>query len=241
MNYFENGGKCCIFNEDCITEMKKLTQEGYKVDCIITDPPYEISRENNFSTMENRTGIDFGEWDKDVDHTSWLSYVYDITTDNASIIIFQDWKKLGIIANELEKVGFEVKDMLRWEKVNPMPRNRDRRYIVDFECAIWAVKKNSKWTFNRQDDKFQRPKFIYPIVSGKEKTIHPTQKPISLMEDLIKIHTNENDIILDIFMGSGSTGVAALNLNRKFIGIELDKKYYDIAFDRISDCMKGGK
>lgn len=113
-----------------------------------------------------------------------------------------------------------------------MPRNRDRRYISDFEHAIVAIKKG-KWTFNRQSDKYDRSELRYPIVSGKNR-FHPTQKPVKLMEELILRHSNENDLVLDPFMGSGSTGVAALNLNRRFVGIELDKKYFNIAKERIN-------
>jgi DNA modification methylase len=119
-----------------------------------------------------------------------------------------------------------------------MPRNRDRRYITDFECAIWLVKKGAKWTFNRLDDKYQRPKFVHSIVSGKEKTSHTTQKPVNLMEEIIKIHTNENDIVLDCFAGSGSCGVACMNTGRKFVGIELDNNYFNIAKQRIEEACE---
>lgn len=114
-----------------------------------------------------------------------------------------------------------------------MPRNRDRRYIVDYEFAIVAVKKG-KWTFNRQSDKYDRPELKYPIVSGKNK-FHPTQKPVELMEELVLRHSNENDLILDPFMGSGTTGVAALKNNRNFIGMEIDDKYFKIAKERLNE------
>lgn len=117
------------------------------------------------------------------------------------MVIFNSWLNFRSIANACEDNGLTVKDVLRWEKNNPMPRNRDRRYIVDYEFALWVVKKG-KWTFNRQDEKYQRPKFVYPVPNGK-KRVHPTQKPVELMEELIKIHSNENDIVLDPFMGSG--------------------------------------
>lgn len=124
---------------------------------------------------------------------------------------------------------------VRLIKTNPMPRNRDRRYITDYECAVWLVNKNAKWIFNRQDKNYQRPEFNYSVVSGKEKTAHPTQKPIKLMEELLKIHSNQEQLILDPFMGSGTTGIACLNLNRNFIGIELDPTYYNIAKTRIEN------
>ena len=111
-----------------------------------------------------------------------------------------------------------------------MPRNRDRRYITDFECAVWFTMPNAKWTFNRQNEKYQRPKFFCSI----EKGPHPTTKPLKLMEELITIHSNVNDIVLDCFAGSGSTLIAAKNLNRQFIGIEKEEKYYNIILERLN-------
>ena len=104
---------------------------------------------------------------------------------------------------------------------------------MDAEYSVWAVKKKSKWTFNRLNDNYDRPELNYPVVAGKEKTSHPTQKPIKLMEELIKRHSNVGDTVLDNFMGSGTTGVACKNLNRKFIGIELDETYFNLAKERI--------
>ena len=226
-----------IYNGDCLEIMDTLIEEGIKVDCILTDPPYMIARKNNFHTM-GRKGIDFGEWDKDVDLFSWLDRIPKLLSKNGSVVIFNDWKNLGDIARYCESLGLEIKDLLRWEKTNPMPRNRDRRYITDYECAIWLVNKKSKWVFNRLDEKYQRPKFEYPVVSGNEKTIHATQKPVKLMEEIIRVHTKEDNTILDCFMGSGSTGVACMNANRKFIGIELDENYFNIAKQRIEEACK---
>ncbi|WP_242822133.1 site-specific DNA-methyltransferase [Leuconostoc sp. C2] len=207
------------------------------VDLILTDPPYNISRKNNFESL-NRAGIDFGDWDKNADLLTWIDKVPRIVKKGASIIIFNAWRNLGDIAERLEKNGFVVKDIIRWEKTNPMPRNRDRRYIVDYEFAIWAVEKHDKWTFHRQSDKYDRSEIRVPITSKAEKMLgsHPTQKPIKLMEELLLQHSNENDIVLDPFMGSGSTGVACQNLNREFMGIELDETYFKIAENRIREA-----
>lgn len=127
--------------------------------------------------------------------------------------------------------------MLRLEKTNPMPRNRDRRYITDYECAIWFTMPKAKWIFNRQDPNYQRPKFVHSVQSG----LHPTQKNLQLMEELVKIHSNEGNTILDPFMGSGTTGVACQNLSRKFIGIELDPDYFDVAVNRIKERAEDTK
>ena len=115
-----------------------------------------------------------------------------------------------------------------------MPRNRDRRYITDFECAIWFTMPKARWVFNRQDAAYQRPKFVHSV----EKGLHPTQKNLKLMESLVSIHSDRGQVILDPFMGSGTTGVACKKLDRKFIGIELDEEYFNIAKERIENTNK---
>lgn len=213
---------------DCLEKMKSI--ESDSVDLVLTDPPYNIARGNNFTTM-GRAGIDFGEWDKGADLFTYINECYRVLAKNGSFIVFNDWKNLGDISRYAESLGFVTKDMIRLEKRNPMPRNRDRRYITDFECAIWFTMPKAKWVFNRQDDKYQRPKFVKSI----DKGFHPTQKSLSLMEDLLMIHSNKGDIIVDPFMGSGTTGLACKNLNRSFIGIEMDENYFNIAKNRINE------
>ena len=218
-----------LYRGDCLEMIDQLPDRS--VDLMLTDPPYNISRENRFWSM-NRQSMDFGVWDHDFDQTSWIQPMTEKIAKNGAMIIFNRWKNLGLIADELERCGMDVKDCIRWEKTNPMPRNRDRRYVADFEFAVWAVKRGGRWTFNRQDPKYQRPEFIATAPNGKHR-FHPTQKPVSLLEELIKIHTNPEDLVFDPFMGSGSTGVAALELGRQFVGIEIDEKYYRVAQERI--------
>lgn len=215
-----------LIQGDCLEEMKNIPDGS--IDMVLTDPPYNIARDNNFTTM-GRAGIDFGEWDKDADILSYIKEVERVLKKGGSFVVFNDWKNLGDIAKESEKVGLDTKDMIRFIKFNPMPRNIDRRYITDYECAVWFVKPKAKWVFNRQAEGYERPLFTCSIAKGH----HPTQKPLYLMEQLIKIHSNKGNIILDCFMGSGTTGVACKNLNRDFIGIELDKEYFEIAKKRI--------
>lgn len=214
---------------DCLEVMKSIPDKS--IDLVLTDPPYNISKENQFHTM-GRSGIDFGEWDKNADLFSYIDEVSRVLNKNGAFVVFNAWRNLGDISRYAETKGFETKDMIRLEKSNPMPRNRDRRYITDYECAIWLVKSGAKWTFNRQDSKYERPKFVGSIESG----LHPTQKNLKLMEWLIKIHSNELYTVLDCFMGSGTTGLACKNLNRNFIGIEKDEKYFEIAKQRIESC-----
>lgn len=224
---FKNG---ITFNGDCLKILDALIQKGIKVDAIITDPPYNIARENNFTSI-GRRGIDFGEWDKEADILSWINKIPKILNKNGCVFIFNAWENLGDISKKMKENDIDVKDCFRYIKSNPMPRNRDRRYITDYEYAIWGVRQKSKWAFNRQSETYERPEFKCAI----EKGFHITQKPLSLMEHILKIHTNENDVVLDCFAGSMTTCVACQNLKRKFIGIELDNDYYDKAVKRLQE------
>ncbi len=228
-----NGTK--IYNGDSYKLFGEFRDNQFHA--IITDPPYNISKKNNFSTMnQKRRGVDFGEWDKKFDLYSWIEHYYPKLKPGGSFIIFGSFLYISHIADKLTEVGAEVKDVLKWIKTNPMPRNINRRYVLDTEFAIWAVKPKGKWIFNNPSGKpYLRAEFSTSTVSGKERTEHPTQKSLRLMKDIIEIHTNPDDLILDPFMGSGTTGVAARLTDRKFIGIEKEKKYFNISKERISN------
>ena len=226
-----------IYNRDAYELVTELKSKNFHFDHLITDPPYNISQKNNFSTMRSakRNGIDFGEWDKNFDLFSWIKPYIELLNKNGSVIIFCSFRYLSYIVSILEENDMKVKDVMIWTKSNPMPRNTTRRYVQDTEYAVWAVKNKSKWVFNKPNGiPYLRAKFVTSIVSGKEKSIHPTQKSLKLMKEIINIHTNENDLIIDPFMGSGTTGVAAKELKRKFLGIEKEKKYFDIAKERLN-------
>ena len=219
--------------------IKELKKSKIQVDAIITDPPYCVSRKNQlgFSNM-GRAGMNYGEWDYNFNQKEWIRLSAPLLKDGGSMIIFNDWKNFSFIVQELDKQGFSMKDVIRWVKPNPMPRNVERRYVGDFELAIWAVKDGAKWTFNKPKDvPYLKPLYVYSSISSKEKRIHPTQKPLKLIEDIIKVHTNEGDVVLDLFAGSGTMGVACLQNNRKFIGSELDTKYYEKALERLKCCI----
>lgn len=230
-----------IYNANSYSIIENFIKQGIKVNHIITDPPYNISKDNNFSTMKNskRIGVDFGQWDKNFDLYGWIKSYVQILDRNGSIIIFCSYRFISYICDSLESAGCDVKDILIWQKSNPMPRNINRRYVQDMEFAIWAVMNGSKWVFNKPKNiPYLRSLYSAPIVSGKEKTGHPTQKSLKIMQEIIKNHTNSGDLILDPFMGSGSTGVASVGLGRKFIGVELSKNYYNIAKDRLNENLK---
>lgn len=215
--------------------LEELKSKNIKIDAVITDPPYGVSRKNQlgFSNM-GRAGMDYGEWDYNFDQKEWIKLCAPLIKDGGSIIVFNDWKNFSYIVEELDEQGFSMKDVIRWVKPNPMPRNTDRRYVGDFELAIWAVKDGGKWTFNKPNNTtYLRPVYKCAGVPGGTKKIHPTQKPLKLIEDILKVHTNEGDVVLDLFTGSGTTAEACLKNNRIFIGSELDEKYYSKAMERL--------
>ncbi len=214
--------------------LKEIKNSGIKIDAVITDPPYGVSRKNQlgFSNM-GRSGMNYGEWDYNFDQKEWIRLCAPLIKPGGSIIVFNDWKNFSYIVEELDDQGFSMKDVIRWVKPNPMPRNTARRYVGDFELAIWAVKDGGKWTFNKTEgSSYLRPIYKCPSVSSA-KRLHPTQKPLKLIEDILKVHTNENDVVLDLFTGSGTTAEACLKNNRIFIGSELDKDYYEKAMERL--------
>ena len=226
-----------IYNEDYKKTIRRMKKNKIKLDAVITDPPYGVSRKHQlgYSNM-GRSGMNYGEWDYNFDQKKWIREVSDLVKPGGTIIIFNDWKNLGTISEQLEKCGFIIKDIIRWIKTNPMPRNVDRRYVNDCEFAVWAVKEGKPWTFNKPKDVcYLKPEIITGVVPGGKKRLHPTQKHMEVIERLIEIHTNENDLIYDPFMGSGTTAVACKNKNRNVIGSEIDEKYYKISMERIND------
>ncbi len=222
-------------------DYKELLKEMQKesVDCILTDPPYCVSRTHQlgFSNM-GRAGMNYGAWDYGFDQIQWIKECAPFLKKGGSIIIFNDWKNLSFLASELVKLGFVIKDLLRWEKLNPMPRNVNSRYVIDFECAVWAVNGKRKWTFNKPSEvPYLKASFKSAIVQGGKNRIHPTQKHLGVMEEIIKIHTNENELIFDPFSGSATVGLAALKQRRNFIGSEIDEKFFKLAKKRLDDYV----
>ncbi len=220
--------------------MKKLSANpDFKVDAIITDPPYGVSSKQKFDKQKPGYVQNFGGWDHDFNHVGWLMNADKLLKPGGSMVIFNSFRNIETILKTLRDVfGYSDKGVFNWEKSTVAPRWRDRRYVLNYEYALWMTKPGDKWTFNRQDPGLERPNFRCAPPSGKIRQ-HTTQKPVQLLEHLIKIHTNPGELILDPFAGSGSTGIAALKQNREFIGIEKDKDYSVIANDRINNYIKG--
>ena len=169
---------------------------------------------------------DYGNWDSDFNIDILEQFIckyYKKLKKGGTIIIFFDIWKISYLKELLEKYNFKQIRYIEWIKTNPQPRNSSVNYLTNCrEIALLGVKGGNP-TFNSSYDKGI---YMYPLQGGKNR-FHPTQKSLLLFEDLIKKHSNENDIILDTFLGSGTTAIACKNTNRKFKGCELSKEYFD--------------
>lgn len=223
-----------LINEDCIKVMRSLDNDI--IDCVITDPPYNISRPNNFTTMGNksRIGMDFGEWDKGFNLTNYINEFSRILKENANVIIFNAWENLSEIKNACERNNITIKRCLVLSKSNPAPFNRDRMFVNDVEFALWGIynskNKPTKWTFNRINS-LEKCVINTTVQSSK---YHPTMKDIKVISYLVKLLSNEDDLILDCFMGSGTTPLACKKNNRRYLGIELNREYFNVAKSRFA-------
>ncbi len=229
--------KLTLLNDDYKNTVKEMVSLNIKVDAIITDPPYCVSRTHQlgFSNM-GRAGMNYGEWDYEFNQKEWIALCGPLVKTGGSMIIFMDWKNLSYLIEELETQGFVIKDLIRWEKSNPMPRNVNSRYVMDFEVAIWATKGNKGWTFNKPPEKaYVKPVYTSGIVPGGKKRIHPTQKKLEVIADIVKVHTNPGDIVFDPFSGSGTTVLACNQTGRDAIGVEIDENYYKKSVERMKN------
>lgn len=239
-----------ILKGNCKVIMKKMIKDGKRFNHIITDPPFGLTKnvvmKSGMDANYNLNNMCRQKWDQDFNTFDWLDYALELLDKNGSLVLFNDWKKIGNISYYLEERGMVLKDLIIWKKNNLVPRVRDRRYHSGLEFIIWFVKKKSKWTFNRRPkiQKFQSSIINSNIITFKEKMNgngHPTQKTIHIMKELIEIHTNKEDTIFDPFAGSGTTGVACIESGRNFVGIEREDKYVKMAKSRIKNAINKTK
>lgn len=228
-------------NKSCFDFLPSIDSKS--VDLILIDPPYEISRETNFQNGELtgtdtdrfRISMDFGDWDKNFTNLEEVfKQGYRILKDGGTMICFYDLWKIETIKRYYENNKFKQIRFIEWLKTNPVPINSKINYLSNArEIAVLGVKK-SKPTFNSSYD---NGLYQYPICHDKGR-FHPTQKPLELIKELIIKHSNEGDVVLDCFSGSGTTGVAAIQTNRQFIGCEINPEYYEQSKKRIESILK---
>jgi len=233
-----------LYNEDCMQAMKNIKSES--IDLLLTDPPYNLgnfmkNRDTNLKKMRTNffatagwDNLEFDEWKKTIDN--FFNEASRVMKIGGSAIIFMSAIKVETVIEIAEKYGFYYKTTGIWHKLNPMPRNMNLHFVNSTESWIYFTYKKKTGTFNNQS-KLIHDFIETSVVPLKEKKFgnHPTQKPESLMNHFVSLLSNAGDVVLDPFMGSGTTGVVAQQTNRNFIGIELDNNYYNIAKKRIDD------
>lgn len=226
--------------------MKKI--EPQSVDMIFVYPPYFLSGDGISCSGGKMVSVNKGEWDKKISikdkhkfNRKWIKLCYQVLKDNGTILISGTMHNIYSIGMAL-KEGFKIINNITWKKLNPPPNISCRFFVHSTETILWAKKdlKKTKYKFNydlmREFNGGKKAKNVWESsltkLSEKKCGKHPTQKPEVILEKLILASTNENDLILDSFNGSGTTGIVANRLNRKYIGIEKEKEYLDLTIRR---------
>ncbi len=230
---------CIIKKSDFVRFLKSLPLAS--VDLMLTDPPYNISRKTGFAALGEKSverfavSMDFGKWDHaEVDLDRLTRHAYRALRKGGTAIVFYDIWKLTTLAEAMTRAGFVQLRLIEWVKTNPVPLNSKRNYLTNSrEIAVLAVK-DSKPTFNSEYDNGQ---YHYPIPNNGTR-FHPTQKPLPLFHDLVLKHSKPGDLVIDPFVGSGTTALAAICNGRKFAGCDVDADYIATAKQRVASATK---
>lgn len=221
-----------LWRGDCLKLMRDIPDGS--IDCIITDPPYKMNHTTGGCTnigMKSRwqgnikAGNAVMGFDLNTRFSEWLPEAYRVLKDKSHCYVFCNDKNLQELLNETTKAGFRESNILVWVKNNACP---NRYYMKNCEFVVFLYKGHAR-PINNMGSKAA---FDCLNISGRVKN-HPTEKPTQVLENFVSNSTRRGDLVLDMFMGSGSTGVACVNIGRSFIGIELDEKYFEIAKGRI--------
>ena len=241
-----------IINGDCLEELKKIPRETF--DLIFADPPYNLQLKGEL-TRPDRSKVSAvnDKWDQfenfkkyDEFTYEWLNECKRILKKDGAIWVIGSYHNIFRVGTAIQNLGFWILNDVIWNKNNPMPNFRGTRFTNAHETLIWASKsEKSKYTFNYQslkclnDDLQMRSNWSLPICSGSErlkkngKKIHSTQKPESLLHRILLATSNKNDLVLDPFLGSGTSAAVAKKLGRNYFGIEKEKNYFKAAEERL--------
>ena len=216
-----------IYNEDCINGMKRIYDNS--IDLIVTDPPYLISyktgRRKDKTHRFNETILNDNNEQL---IKNYIKECHRILKDNTAMYLFCSPSKVDFFKKELEQY-FDIKNMIIWVKNNHTAGDLESSFGRKYEIIFLVNKGRSLFKGERLTDVW-----TFPRVVG-DNQLHQNQKPIELIKQCIIKHSNTDDIVFDGFMGSGTTAAAALDLDRKFLGFELDKYYYEVAIKRIDN------
>lgn len=221
-------------------EWLKRIPDNY-VDLILADPPYNISKYSTGNIpLPGRSAInnDLAQWDKvEFRPAEWADEFVRIIKPNGNIFVFTSYNQIGKW-HECMDGRFTTTQFMVWHKTNPAPKIFKNGFLNSCELIFCMWNKGHKWNFSNQTDMhnhIEGPICMRPERLSNPK--HPAQKPLYILKKIIGVATDENDIVLDPFMGVGSTGVAALSMLRRFIGFELEETYYEAAYNRIMNSI----
>ncbi|MFC3078887.1 site-specific DNA-methyltransferase [Phenylobacterium terrae] len=240
---------------DCIEELKKLPAKS--VDLVFADPPYNLQLGGDLLRPDNSKvdAVD-DDWDQfesfaayDAFTRAWLFECRRVLKDEGTLWVIGSYHNIFRVGTALQDLGFWLLNDIIWRKSNPMPNFKGTRFTNAHETLIWAAKGKGarRYTFNydamkmANDELQMRSDWTLPLCTGEERLkdetgskAHPTQKPEALLHRVILASTKPGDVILDPFFGTGTTGAAAKKLGRRFIGLERDPAYVELAKTRIA-------
>jgi len=245
-NFKSTDNKFQLYHADCFDVMRSM--EKCSIDMIFVDPPYFLSNGGVTCSAGKMVSVNKGRWDSEIDpvkihrfNVRWLSACKQLLTDNGTIWVSGTRHNIYSVGFAMHQLGFKLLNDITWEKPNPPPNLSCRYFTHATETILWAAKSHkSKYTFNYQEmksDNFgKQMKSVWrmsaPKKSEKEYGKHPTQKPLALLKRIVKASTDSGALVLDPFSGSGTTGIAAYIMGRRYIGIELEKDYFDLTVKR---------
>ena len=244
--YFESDNFKLIYN-DIFKVIKKF--EDKSIDMIFADPPYFLSGNGITCSGGKMVSVNKGEWDKALSikekhkfNKKWIRECYRILKDNGTIWISGTLHNIYSIGMALEEERFKIINNIIWQKTNPPPNLACKTFTHSTETILWARKdlKNIKYTFNYilmkeiNNNKQMKDVWTTSLTKPSEKKCgkHPTQKPLEILDRIILASTKEKDLILDPFCGSSTTGISAVRLNRRYIGIDNEKEYIELSIRR---------
>lgn len=246
------GRDAVLFRGDAFEAFKEIKDES--VDCVWTDPPYFLSNDGFTCVAGRMVPVNKGDWDKsrgvEEDHEfnrRWLSECYRVLKPAGTIWVTGTHHVYLSVGFAMLQLGFRILNDVVWEKPNPPPNLGTRTFTHSTETLLWATKapkgSKHKYTFNYSDMRAENNgkqmktvwRFHAPRPSEKRLGRHPTQKPIDLVFRCLRASTSSGDLVLDPFMGSGTAGVAATRLNRRFVGFDQDARYVKLAIERLKD------
>jgi site-specific DNA-methyltransferase (adenine-specific) len=240
---------------DCVEIMSKLQDK--QVQLILTDPPYNASK-GGVNLPDNKTGGAYykvnEEWDKFDKYSDYLDFTKKwvkeadrILSENGTILVCCSLHNLGEVILSLKELNYKPLNIITWRKPNAMPNITKRMLTHSTEFIVWFAKEKN-WIFNYDkmkkynEGKQLRDVWDFPSCQGPERikgeegrSAHPTQKPLKLFKRLIEMASNEGDLVLDPFMGSGTTAIACEELKRNWVGIESKEAYFKISEERLTE------